>query len=62
MNVKELQGNAPLKEQLSAMAEPPHQCILSGPEGSGRHTLAQILAQALVCQEMCIRDSTQTGR
>lgn len=51
MNVKELQGNAPLKEQLSAMAEPPHQCILSGPEGSGRHTLAQILAQALVCQE-----------
>ena len=33
------------------MAEPPHQCILSGPEGSGRHTLAQILAQALVCQE-----------
>ena len=51
MNVKELQGNAPLKEQLSAMAEPPHQCILSGPEGSGRHTLARILAQALVCQE-----------
>ena len=51
MNVKELQGNAPLKAQLSAMAEPPHQCILSGPEGSGRHTLARILAQALVCQE-----------
>ena len=51
MNVKELQGNAPLKQQLSAMAEPPHQCILSGQEGSGRHTLARILAQALVCQE-----------
>lgn len=51
MNVKELRGNAPLKQQLSAMAEPPHQCILSGPEGSGRHTLARILAQALVCQE-----------
>ena len=51
MNVKELQGNAPLKAQLSAMAEPPHECILSGPEGSGRHTLARILAQALVCQE-----------
>ena len=51
MNVKELQGNAPLKAQLSAMAEPPHESILSGPEGSGRHTLARILAQALVCQE-----------
>lgn len=51
MNVKELQGNAPLKQQFSAMAEPPHECILSGPEGSGRHTLARILAQALVCQE-----------
>lgn len=51
MNVKELRGNAPLKQQLSAMAEPPHQCILSGPEGSGRHILARILAQALVCQE-----------
>ena len=51
MNVRELQGNEPLKQQLSTMAEPPHECILSGPEGSGRHTLAQILAQALVCQE-----------
>ena len=50
MNVRELQGNEPLKQQLSTMAEPPHECILSGPEGSGRHTLAQILAQALVCQ------------
>ena len=51
MNVRELQGNEPLKQQLSTMAEPPHECILSGPEGSGRHALAQILAQALVCQE-----------
>ena len=49
MNVRELQGNEPLKQQLSTMAEPPHECILSGPEGSGRHALAQILAQALVC-------------
>ena len=51
MNVREFQGNEPLKQQLSTMAEPPHECSLSGPEGSGRHALAQILAQALVCQE-----------
>lgn len=50
MNAAELRGNPALKQQLAAMAEPPHMCILSGPEGSGRHTLAHILAKALVCQ------------
>lgn len=52
VNAAELRGNASLKQQLAAMAEPPHMCVLSGSEGSGRHTLARILAQALVCQEM----------
>lgn len=51
MNVAELRGNVSLKQQLAAMAEPPHQCIISGPEGAGRHMLARLLAQALVCQE-----------
>lgn len=50
MKATELVGNERLKEQLAAMTEPPHACILSGPEGSGRHTLARILAQAMVCE------------
>lgn len=50
MKVTEWMGNEHLKAQLAAMTEPPHACILSGPKGSGRHTLARILAQAMVCE------------
>lgn len=50
MRAAELIGNEGLKAQLAAVTELPHACILSGPEGSGRHTLARILAQAMVCE------------
>jgi DNA polymerase-3 subunit delta' len=42
-------GNEPLKRSLAGMERPPHAVIISGAKGSGRHTLAKLLAQALVC-------------
>lgn len=47
-----LAGNRRLKEQLSFQEEGrglSHAYILCGPAGSGRHTLARLLAAALVC-------------
>ena len=52
MNLQALVGNAPLKRQLelqTARRGLSHAYILSGPEGVGKHTLAGILAAALVC-------------
>ena len=56
MNLTQLAGNAPLKRQLEleqARRGLSHAYILSGPPGSGKRTLAGLLAAALVC--------TQTG-
>ncbi len=52
MELSALAGNSRLKEQLSRRAERrglSHAYILSGPEGSGRHTLAGILSAAMLC-------------
>lgn len=52
MDLNALAGNAPLKRQLSletARRGLSHAYIVSGPTGSGRHTLAHLLAAALVC-------------
>lgn len=49
MRLDGLKGNEPLKRQLAGPVELPQACIIAGPPGSGRHTLARILAQALVC-------------
>lgn len=52
MDLSALAGNAPLKRQLSletARRGLSHAYIISGPVGSGRHTLASLLAAALVC-------------
>lgn len=49
MKLEHLLGNERLKGQLSAAQHLPHAIILGGPRGSGRHTLARLLAQAMVC-------------
>ena len=50
MRLDGLKGNESLKRQLEGPVELPQACIIAGPAGSGRHTLARILAQALVCE------------
>ena len=52
MELSALAGNPRLKELLSHREEGrglSHAYILAGPAGSGRHTLARILSQAMVC-------------
>lgn len=52
MQLSALAGNRSIKEQLAFQAEGRglgHAYILSGPPGSGRHTLANLMAAALVC-------------
>lgn len=52
MELSRLAGNGPLKRQLdlqTARRGLSHAYIISGPVGSGKRTLANILAQALLC-------------
>ena len=52
MNLRARAGNGPLKRQLEgewAHRGLSHACILSGPAGSGKKTLAGLLSAALVC-------------
>lgn len=54
MNLSTLVGNEALKRQLDLQAARrglSHAYILSGPTGSGRHTLARLLAAAFVCSD-----------
>ena len=48
-NLGALPGNGALARQLSAKESLSHAYILSGPPGSGKHALAVLLAQAMVC-------------
>lgn len=53
MDLSALAGNSQLKKQLAHREGGRglgHAYILSGPQGSGRHTLAGILSAAMVCQ------------
>ena len=53
MGFERLLGNQRLKENLSAALEKgriSHFYLISGPEGSGRHTLARLLAAAVLCR------------
>ena len=52
MELSALAGNPRLKELLSQREEGrglSHAYIISGPAGSGRHTLARLLTGAMVC-------------
>ena len=61
MGFESLLGNDRLKENLTASASRgrlSHFYLISGPEGSGKHTLARLLAAAAVCKEQdkpCLR-------
>ena len=53
MAFESLLGNARIKQNLSAAAAKnrfAHFYLISGPKGSGKHTLAKLLAAALMCE------------
>lgn len=52
MELKSLAGNARLRQMLeNRRVGLPHACLISGPVGSGRHTLGLLIAAAMVCLE-----------
>ena len=52
LDLKTLAGNPRLRRALAERRGGlPHACLISGPVGSGRHTLAGLLSAAMVCQE-----------
>ena len=54
MGFETLLGNEALKQRLSAAlakGQLSHCYLLSGPEGSGKHTLAKLLAAAMQCTQ-----------
>ena len=61
MSFDSLLGNQRLKERLSSAldkGQPSHSYLITGPAGSGKHTLATLLAAALQCtgtQKPCCR-------
>ncbi|MBQ5820055.1 MAG: hypothetical protein IIW31_02355 [Clostridia bacterium] len=48
MNLQGLLGNEPIKAVLNS--HPFHAYLIEGPEGSGKHTLADLITNALVCE------------
>ena len=64
MELSGLAGNARIKEQLSQQERGrglSHAYILSGAEGSGRHTLARLLAMGMLCTSQGERPCGRCG-
>lgn len=64
MNLTALKGNERVKEQLSQQERGrglSHAYILSGPGGSGRHTLARLLAAGVLCDSRGEKPCGQCG-
>ena len=56
MGFEALLGNETLKQNLVSAREKgkmSHFYLISGPEGSGRHTLSDLIAAAMLCREDC---------
>lgn len=51
MSLGKLAGNERICRQLRRPGHLPNTILLAGPQGSGKHTLAVILAQAMVCED-----------
>jgi DNA polymerase-3 subunit delta' len=51
MELRGLMGNQGVKRALAGDLPRSHAWIISGPAGSGRHTLATLMAQAFVCRQ-----------
>ncbi|MCD8161685.1 MAG: DNA polymerase III subunit delta [Clostridiales bacterium] len=50
LQLRDFAGNEGLKRQLAGGLPRSHAWIISGPVGSGRHTLARLMASAFVCR------------
>lgn len=54
MQFRDFAGNAPIKQQLAAHIDAghyPHALLIEGPLGSGRRTLARLIARAALCRD-----------
>ena len=64
MNLTTLSGNERVKEQLSQQEKGrglSHAYMISGPEGSGKHILAQLLAAGMLCASRGEKPCGQCG-
>src|SRR5918996_3451844 len=64
MGFADFHGNAEVVARVRGMLARdrfPHAVILSGPEGSGKFTLAQMIGKAMNCLEFSVPKSDESG-